>query len=95
MRHPKTWPKSKGALTRSARRRAAQDAGLSLHQYRRAIRVSNIPRDEFECLIESDNPPSIGEIEALGRRRGTPRGSTSHPCPHCGGTGRIRAVRIN
>jgi hypothetical protein len=87
----KAWPKSKGDLTaKKSRRRAAQEAGLSLHQYRQAIRVSNIPKDEFERLVESDDPPTVSQLAALGRRQHPGgRATTLEPCPHCGGTGRI------
>jgi len=91
----KAWPRSKGTLTRSAVRRAAQEAGLSLHFYRQAIRIANIPDDEFERLVESNNRPTIGQLAAMGRRHGRPRGVTSLACPHCGGTGRIRVVKVN
>jgi hypothetical protein len=44
----KAWPRSKGTLTaRQSKRRAAQEAGLSLQRYRQAIRVSQIPTDEL------------------------------------------------
>jgi hypothetical protein len=56
---PRAWPKSKGTLTRQGtKRRLAHEAGISLHFYRQAVRVANIPTDEFERLVESDNPPT-------------------------------------
>jgi hypothetical protein len=51
---PRAWPKSKGTLTRQGtKRRLAHEAGISLHFYRQAVRVANIPTDEFERLVES------------------------------------------
>ena len=91
-RAPKAWPKSKGALTKPvSMRRSAEEAGLSLHQTRQAIRVANLPKGEFERLVESDNPPTVEQLANLGRRRGVQaRGlGGREPCPHCGGTGRI------
>ena len=41
------------------RTQAAQDAGLSKRQQVTAVRVNNVPRDDFEALVESANPPSI------------------------------------
>ena len=51
---PRAWPKSKGTLTRQGtKRRLAHEAGISLHFYRQAVRVANIPTDEFERFVES------------------------------------------
>lgn len=70
--------------------RMFQDAGLSLHQYRQAVRVANLPEAEFERLVESDDPPSIEQLANLGRRR-APGGRPARmkPCPTCGGTGKV------
>jgi hypothetical protein len=38
---------------------AARDAGISSDQLKTALRVHNVPRDEFECHVESDNPPKL------------------------------------
>lgn len=46
-------------LTRSA---AARDAGLSKDQQMRAMRVARIPEDEFEALVESEDPPTLTEL---------------------------------
>lgn len=91
---------SKRALTLArlgTKRRAAQDAGMSLHQLRQAVRVANVPADEYERLVESDDPPTIEQLANLGRQRaararqgGTSRPPFSQLCPHCGGTGKIR-----
>jgi hypothetical protein len=94
-----SWPKSKGALTaRTSRRRLAEEAGLSLHLYRQAMRVVNIPKDEFERLVESDHPPTVEQLAIKGRRwragwdyAAPPEKSI--PCPHCGGTGKVARVR--
>jgi hypothetical protein len=91
----RAWPRSKGTLTaRRSRRRLAQEAGLSLHQYRQAMRVSNIPKDEFERLVESDNPPTIEALARLGTKRGRRRGPKTIPCRHCGGTGRVPVTEL-
>jgi hypothetical protein len=40
---------SKGDLTSApSQKEAAQDAGMSLHQQRTAVRVANVPADQFE-----------------------------------------------
>ncbi len=90
MRTSRAWPKSKGALTaRVSKRRLAQEAGLSLHFYRQAVRVARIPKDEFERLVESDDPLTVERLSMLGRRSGRRRSAKSRPCPHCGGTGQM------
>lgn len=47
---------------------AARDAGLSDHQRVTAIRVANVPEDEFERQIESDNPPTVTALAEQGRK---------------------------
>jgi hypothetical protein len=63
---------SKGALTIS-RAQAANDAGLSLHQKREALRMAKIPEAEFEEAIESDDPPTVTALAE--------RGTVSQPKP--------------
>jgi hypothetical protein len=45
---------------------AAKGAGLSERQTKTAVRVANIPADEFEATVESDDPPTV---TALAQRR--------------------------
>lgn len=51
-----------------SRTQAATDAGLSEHQRKQAIRVASVPRDEFESLVESDNPPTVSALAEMGKR---------------------------
>ncbi len=86
----RSWPKSKGALTgRGTRRELAQTAGLSLHQYRQAMRLANIPKDDFERLVESDDPPTIEVLARTGRQtrngvKPTAARTHSRTCPIAG-----------
>jgi hypothetical protein len=48
------------------RTRAAEDAGLSEHQRKTALRIANIPRDEFEAAVESVAPPTITALAERG-----------------------------
>ena len=53
-----------------SRSQAARDAGLSRDQKRTALRVANVPPDEFEDAVESDDPyvgamPTTGTVEPL------------------------------
>jgi hypothetical protein len=69
---------------RSPQRQAAEAAGLSLHQMRQALDVARIPDDEFEALIEADEPPTLTELARIGGDR--PLSPTRRRrCPHCGG----------
>jgi hypothetical protein len=45
--------------TRPSRSKAAEDAGLSEHQRKTALRVANVPEAEFERAVESDKPPTV------------------------------------
>jgi hypothetical protein len=47
---------------------AAESAGLSKDQAVTAIRVANVPDDEFELAIESDDPPTVTELAKRGTK---------------------------
>jgi hypothetical protein len=51
-----------------SRIQAARDAGISPDQLKTALRVHNVPRDEFERQVESDDPPTITELARQGTR---------------------------
>lgn len=50
-----------------SQRQAASDAGMSEHQQLQASRVANVPDDEFEEAIESDNPATITKLAEKGK----------------------------
>lgn len=50
----------------SERDRAAKSAGMSDREKHQALRVSNVPQEEFEAAVESETPPSIAELEERG-----------------------------
>jgi hypothetical protein len=50
---------------------AASKAGLSERQRKTALRINNIPRDEFEDAVESDDPPTITELAERGTQHST------------------------
>jgi hypothetical protein len=71
-------------------REAAEAAGLSRAQMYRCLDVASIPEDDFEALVESDNPPTTTELvrhakSREGRRPPAPQGRRLKRCPHCGG----------
>jgi hypothetical protein len=55
---------SKGALTKS---QAADEAGMSVHQQRTAVRVANVAEADFERQIESDDPPTVTKLADQGK----------------------------
>lgn len=47
------------------RKQAAADAGMSDHQRKQALRVANVPEDDFERQTESDSPPTVTKRDAV------------------------------
>jgi len=41
---------------------------MSEDQRKTALRVANIPEDEFEAAVESDNPPTMTDLARRGRQ---------------------------
>ncbi|HEV8449319.1 MAG TPA: hypothetical protein VGQ44_21020 [Gemmatimonadaceae bacterium] len=66
-RPPKT---TNGADGSYSQRKAADDAGMSERQELTAVRVANVPADEFEALVESDNPPTVTALAERGKTPG-------------------------
>ena len=50
------------------RKQAASDAGLSPDQAKQAIRVANVPAEEFERQVESENPPTVTKLAEQGKQ---------------------------
>jgi len=61
--HPET---GRRAPTGSGRFAAAKDAGLSRDQTITALRVANVPEQEFEEAVEAEKPALITELAARG-----------------------------
>jgi len=59
--------KQEGALLLS-RTQAAEDAGLSEHQRKTALRVAAIPEPEFTAAVESEAPPTVTALADRGRQ---------------------------
>ena len=68
MKRPSTEPPSL--------RQIAKQYGISRALIWRAQQVCNIPKEEFERLIESDNPPTVTKLVEIGRRRPKPPART-------------------
>ncbi len=52
--------KSTGGGAPPSRAQAARAAGLSRDQAKQALRVANVPADEFEAAVEADKPATMG-----------------------------------
>lgn len=50
------------------RKDAAADAGLSPDQAKQAIRVANVPAEDFEKQVESPNPPTVTALAEQGKK---------------------------
>jgi hypothetical protein len=51
------------------RKAAAKAAGMSPDQAKTAIRVNNVPRDDFEKQVESDKPPTVTALAKQGKKK--------------------------
>ena len=63
----KTGLGKKRGPAKSERRLAAESAGMSRNRMYNALILAELPEDEFEALVESDNPPTIAELVRIGR----------------------------
>lgn len=51
-----------------SRKDAAKEAGLSEHQQNTALRVANVPAEQFEEAVESEEPPTVTELAKAGTK---------------------------
>jgi hypothetical protein len=56
----------------SSQKEAAQKAGLSERQQVTAVRVANIPAEDFEKAVESEDPPTVTELAQAGKKSRLP-----------------------
>lgn len=49
-------------------REIAEDAGMSKRQQTTAVRVSNVPKAEFEETVESESPPTVTALAERGKK---------------------------
>ena len=58
--------------------------GMSRRKIWEAKQIASIPQEEFERLVESDNPPLPSDLVNVAQKRA---GSVRRVkcCPHCGG----------
>jgi len=63
---------NEGTLTSYSQKQAARDAGLPDYQRTTAVRVANVPAEEFERAVESDQPPTVTRAWGACNRRDLP-----------------------
>jgi hypothetical protein len=51
----------------SASKEAAERAGISEHQRKQAVRVANVPREQFDAAVESETPPTVTALAEMGK----------------------------
>jgi hypothetical protein len=71
-------PKTQVGARPSLRASAANGAGLSPHQLKQAVRVANVPREEFERQVESEEPPTVTALAAHAQRHRDGDGEQQH-----------------
>ena len=83
----KIRPQQGGVLpTNPSERDLAAFTGMSRRQIWQAKKIASIPEEEFEKLVESDNPPTVSELLNVAHRRaGSKPANLQNCCPHCGG----------
>lgn len=64
-----------------SQRDVAAKLGISRRQIWQMKKIASIPAEEFEALVESDDPPTVTGLLDLAHHRAK---SVRH-CPHCGG----------
>jgi hypothetical protein len=81
-----------GTPPKLSRKAVAEKAGLSEDQAKQMLRVANVPEDEFERQVESDNPPTVTQLADQGRSPPITEGNmTIMPLPIAAGATRARA----
>ena len=59
---------NRGGAPPISQRDAANAAGMSKDQEKQAVRIANLPEDDFEAAVESDAPPTVTAPAGKGGR---------------------------
>jgi hypothetical protein len=62
-------PKNSGGAPTVSQRQAAAGAGMSKDQEVQAVRVANVPAEDFEALVESEHPPTVTRLAERGTEK--------------------------
>lgn len=65
---PETGGRPKNGMDTLTVSGAARDAGMSKHQQVQAVRVANVPADDFERQVESNTPPTVTKLAQQGTK---------------------------
>lgn len=66
---PQNASKQNGSTpTLIGRREAGEQAGMSRDQQVTAVRVANVPAEQFEMAVESADPPTVTALAEMGRQ---------------------------
>jgi len=63
------WGSKRGDAHISTRAEVSKASGVSRDQAATAIRVANIPAEQFDAVVESDKPPSVTALAEMGKKR--------------------------
>ena len=58
-----------GSGTKLTMTQAAKDTGMSKRQKDTALRIANVPEDDFNEKVESDDPPTVSTLADIGTKR--------------------------
>jgi hypothetical protein len=79
---PQNAAKQSGdAPTLISRREAAANAGISKDQQVTAVRVANVPAEQFEQAVESDQPPTVTALAEMGKQSRPAPAAAPPPSP--------------
>lgn len=65
-------PKTGATHAVVSQRGAAEAAGMNEHQEKQAVRVANVPSEDFDAAVDSDNPPTITALAERGTEKQPP-----------------------
>lgn len=54
--------------TKLSQQEVAEQAGFSKNQKDTAVRLANVPEEQFDAQVESDNPPTITQLAEQGKK---------------------------
>ena len=69
---PATGTTKKDGSGPLSRKDAAYEAGMSERQHKQALRVANIPEQDFVAQVDGSNPPTISKLAEQGTKKREP-----------------------
>jgi hypothetical protein len=80
-RQGQNLPGAKSDVAAPTQREAAEAAGLSKRQQVTAVRVANVPAEQFEKAVESDKPPTVTALAEMGKQSRPEPAAAPSPAP--------------